>query len=103
MSQSESFDGSGDSHDDIVDCLIYAIKILLGVVTAILCFVLGVNNILAAIGICLMVYFSADWILRQVFIEKVEKLSVVTKTGVGIYVITWLFVWILLYTLLVQV
>jgi hypothetical protein len=46
-----------------------------------------------------MVYFSTDWVLRQVFIEKVEKLSVVTKTGVGIYVITYLFVWILLYTL----
>lgn len=79
--------------------LIYAIKIPLGVVTAVLCFVLGVNNIPAAIGICLMVYFSADWVLRQVFIEKVEKLSVVTKTGVGMYVVTWLFVWILLYTL----
>ena len=46
--------------------LIYAIKILLGAVTAALCFVLGVNNILAA---------------------------------VGIYVITYLFVWVLLYTL----
>jgi ABC-type uncharacterized transport system permease subunit len=79
--------------------LIYAIKILLGVVTAVLCFVLGVDNILSAIGVCLMVYFSADWVLRQVFIEKVEKLSVVTKTGAGIYVITYLFVWILLYTL----
>ena len=78
---------------------IYAIKILLGVVTAALCFVLGVNNILAAVGVCLMVYFGADYILKQVFIEKVEKLSVVTKTGVGIYIITWLFVWILLYTL----
>ncbi len=79
--------------------LIYAIKILLGAVTAVLCFILGVNNILAAVGVCLMVYFGADWVLRQVFIEKVEKLSVVTKTGVGIYVITYLFVWVLLYTL----
>jgi hypothetical protein len=78
---------------------IYAIKILLGVVTAVLCFVLGVNNILAAAGLGLMVYFSADYLLKQIFIEKVEKLSVVTKTGVGIYVITWLFVWILMYTL----
>jgi ABC-type uncharacterized transport system permease subunit len=80
--------------------VIYIIKILLGVVTAILCTLLGVNNILAAIGIGLMVYFCTDWVLRQVFIEKVEKLSVVTKTGVGIYVITWLFIWFLLYTFL---
>jgi hypothetical protein len=74
------------------------IKILLGVLTAILCFVLGVYNIIAAIGICLLVYFGADWVLRQVFIEKVEKLTTVTKTGVGIYVITFLLVWILIYT-----
>ncbi len=79
--------------------IIYAIKILLGGITAVLCFVLGVNNILAAVGVCLMVYFGSDYILKQIFIEKVEKLSVVTKTGVGIYVITWLFVWILIYTL----
>jgi ABC-type uncharacterized transport system permease subunit len=79
--------------------IIYAIKILLGVVTAVLCFVLGVNNILAAVGVCLMVYFGSDYILKQIFIEKVEKLSVVTKTGVGIYIITWLFVWVLIYTL----
>jgi len=79
--------------------IIYAIKILLGGITAVLCFVLGVNNILAAVGVCLMVYFGSDYILKQIFIEKVEKLSVVTKSGVGIYVITWLFVWILIYTL----
>jgi ABC-type uncharacterized transport system permease subunit len=83
--------------------IIYVIKILLGVVTAILCFILGVNNIIAAIGICLLVYFSADWVLRQVFIEKVEKLTTVTKTGVGIYVITFLLVWILIYTLQIWV
>jgi ABC-type uncharacterized transport system permease subunit len=80
--------------------VIYIIKILLGVLTAILCILLGVDNILTAVGIGLLVYFCTDWVLRQVFIEKVEKLSVVTKTGVGIYVITWLFVWFLLYTFL---
>ena len=80
--------------------IIYTIKILLGAFTGILCLILQVNNIIAAIGICLWVYFSADWVLRRVFIEKVEKLTVVTKTGVGIYIATWLFVWILLYTLL---
>jgi len=80
--------------------IIYTIKIALGAFTGILCLILGVSNIIAGIGICLLVYFGSDWILRQVFIEKVEKLTVVTKTGVGIYVITWLFVWILLFTLL---
>jgi len=79
--------------------IIYTIKIALGAFTAILCLILGVSNIIAGIGICLLVYFGSDWVLRQVFIEKVEKLTVVTKTGVGIYIITWLFVWILLFTL----
>ena len=77
------------------------IKILLGAFTAILCLILQVKDIISAIGICLLVYFGADRVLRQVFIEKVEKLSVVTKTGIGIYIVTWLFVWVLLYTLTV--
>ncbi len=79
--------------------IIYTIKIALGILTAVLCLALGVNNLVAGIGIGLMVYFSADWLLRRIFIEKVENLTTITKTGVGIYVITWIFMWILLYTI----
>jgi len=79
--------------------IIYTVKILLGALTAIICILLRVEDIITAIGVALVVYLGSDRILKQIFIEKVEK-SIVTKTGVGIFIITWLFLWILLYTLM---
>ena len=77
--------------------IIYTVKAVLGVLTAIICLLLGIEDVITAIGIALLIYLSSDKILKQIFIEKVEK-SIVTKTGLGIFVITWLFLWILLYT-----
>jgi len=80
--------------------LIYAIKICLGAFTAIICLLLGVDNLLTGATVGLLVYLAADRVLKQVFMSKVEKQSAVTKTGIGIYIITWLFLWILLFTFL---
>lgn len=80
--------------------IIYVIKICLGALTAILCLLLGVDSILTGVAIGLIVYIGSDKVLKQIFIAKVEKQSVVTKTGIGIYIITWVFLWILLYTFL---
>jgi len=77
--------------------IIYIVKAMLGALTALICLLLKVENILTAVGIAMLIYLSSDKILKQIFIEKVEK-SVVTKTGVGIFIIMWLFLWILLYT-----
>jgi ABC-type uncharacterized transport system permease subunit len=76
------------------------IKICLGALAAVLCLLLGVDNIINGVAISLAVYLVSDRFLKQIFIEKVEKQSVVTKTGIGIYIITWIFIWTLLYTLL---
>jgi len=80
--------------------LIYLIKICLGALTAIICLLLGVDSLFTGVAVGLLVYLVADRILKQVFMAKVEKQSVVTKTGIGIYIITWLFLWILLFTFL---
>ncbi len=81
--------------------IIYTVKAFLGALTAIICILLRVSNIFTAIGIAMIVYLSSDRILKQIFIGKVER-SMVTKTGIGIFVITWLFLWILLYTLMMS-
>jgi hypothetical protein len=78
--------------------LIYTIKIFLGFLAAIICLILGINQIINGGAIAALIYLVSDRILRQIFIEKVEKVTIVTKTGVGIYIITWLFLWIILYT-----
>lgn len=80
--------------------LIYWIKLLLGIFTAVLCILLGISNIISGITLSIAVYLISDKILRQIFITKVKKLSDVTKTGITIYIFAWLFFWALLYTLL---
>jgi len=79
--------------------IIYTIKAFLGALTAIICILFRVEDLFTAIGIALVIYIGSDKILKQIFIEKVEK-SMVTKTGISIFIITWLFLWILLYTLM---
>jgi len=80
--------------------LIYWIKLCLGALAAVICIVLRVNNVITGAGIGFATYVISDKILRQIFIEKVEKPVTVTKTGIGIYVITFIFTWILLYTII---
>jgi len=77
--------------------VIYMIKAVLGALTALICLIFRIEDIITAAVIAMLVYLSSDKILRQIFIEKVEK-SMVTKTGVGIFIVSWLFLWILLYT-----
>ena len=78
--------------------IVYWIKLGLGIIAAVICVALGVNNIITGAGIGFATFAISDRILRQVFIGKVEKPSEVTKTGAGAYAITFLFFWVLLYT-----
>ena len=71
----------------------------MGAIAAVICSVMRVN-LITGITIGLLTYMIADRILKQLFIGKVEKPMIVTKTGIGIYIITWIFLWILLYTML---
>jgi len=76
---------------------IYTVKAILGALTAVICLLLRIESLITAVAIAMLIYLTSDKILKQIFIEKVEK-STVTKTGIGIFIITWLFLWILLYT-----
>lgn len=81
--------------------LIYIIKILLGILVAGLCVLLGTLyavDILTAVALAIIIYWTADRILKRRYIREVEKPSVITRTGIGIFVITWIFFWALLYT-----
>jgi len=80
--------------------LIYWIKLCLGVLAAFICILLGVNNIITGAMIGFITYIVSDKVLKQLFIDKVENPSDVTKTGIGIYIITFVFVWALLYTII---
>ncbi|MCD6537303.1 hypothetical protein J7L18_01645 [Candidatus Bathyarchaeota archaeon] len=79
--------------------IIYMVRGFLGVLTAVICLLLRVGDIITAVGIAIIIYWGSDRILKQVFVGKVER-SEVTKTGIGIFIITWIFLWILLYTMI---
>jgi len=72
---------------------------VLGVLTAVICMILKVNNILSGAMLSISIYLISDRILRQIFIAKVSKPSDVTRTGITIYISSWIFFWALLYTL----
>lgn len=80
--------------------LIYWVKVALGVVSAILCVLLPVGNLFGGIGIGVLTYVVSDKVLRRMFIGKIDKPSTITKTGIGIFVIAWVFFWVLLFTLI---
>ena len=79
--------------------LIYITKICLGVLSAGICLLFGIDNLSTGIGIAMFVYLVSDWLLKRIFIQKVDKPSTITKTGIGIYVITWILAWILIFSL----
>jgi len=77
--------------------VIYAVRAILGALTALICLFLRINDIIVALAIASLIYLLSDKVLRQIFIGKVDR-SEVTRTGIGIFFITWIFLWILMYT-----
>ena len=84
--------------------VIYWIRACLGIVAAVLCVLIGLyvetfNNIFNGVSLALLVYIISNYILRQLFIAKVEKASKVFTTGIGAYFLVWIVTWILLFSL----
>ena len=80
--------------------LIYWIKVGLGILAAVICILLPADNLISGIGVGILTYLVSDRILKRLFIDKVDEPSTVTKTGIGTYIIAWVFFWVLLFTLI---
>ena len=77
------------------------LKILLGILTAFLSVMFNIflsADVFTTVALGILVYWLSDRILKQIFVGQVEKSSVITKTGIGIYIISWIFFWALFYT-----
>ncbi|MEM3770264.1 MAG: hypothetical protein QXG76_03660 [Candidatus Bathyarchaeia archaeon] len=88
---------------------LYWLRFVLGMVAAIVCFGYGwaldrfstgqdVVILLNGISLALIVYILSYYAIRPKFILKVEKPQKVFTTGIGIYFLSWLVFWVLLYT-----
>jgi drug/metabolite transporter (DMT)-like permease len=92
---------------------IYWLRAALGIAAAFLCAVYGIlvpgaisntefplNTFLNSLSIALALYLISFYMIKNMFILKVEKPQKLATMGIGIYFFTWLVFWIFLYTII---
>ena len=91
---------------------LYWLRFALGVVAALICigYGLATNTIrtelndpqilFIGIGFAFIVYVLSYQAIKPRLILKVEKPQKILTTGIGIYIISWLVFWVLLYTII---
>jgi ABC-type uncharacterized transport system permease subunit len=85
---------------------LYCIRIVLGIIaaalSAVVAFLLGnaagISTFVNSLTVALVVYLLTYYILKAVYINKIEKQSKILSTAVGMYFFTWITFFILFYT-----
>jgi len=91
--------------------IIYWLRLALGIIAALLCtgytgYSLGTgikadsSTFMTGVSIALGTYLVSYYILKSKFLLKVEKPQKLVTTGIGIYFISWIAFWALLYTII---
>ncbi len=92
--------------------ILYWTRFFLGLVAALICIgyeyatntigrdVLGFNIFMNAFALAIIVYVLSYYIFKPRFMPKVEKPQKILTTGIGIYFLSWIVFWVLLYTIL---
>lgn len=80
--------------------IIYWSRVGFGILAALICVLLGIDNLLNGISVGLLVYITSYYILKGLFMAKVENPTKVFTMGIGAYFLTWIVAWGLLYTLM---
>jgi len=96
---------------------IYWLRLALGVTSALICAGYGIaagripsidpaggfpvdySFLMTSISVALVIYLISYYIIKSKFLLKVEKPQKLLTTGIGIYFLSWLVLWVLLYTL----
>jgi uncharacterized SAM-binding protein YcdF (DUF218 family) len=94
---------------------IYWLRFALGITSALLCIGYGLatntivktdftsNTIMTGVSIALITYLISYYIIKSKFLLKVEKPQKLITTGIGIYFISWIVFWVLLYTMIATI
>ncbi|MCS7124324.1 MAG: hypothetical protein NZ932_02760 [Candidatus Bathyarchaeota archaeon] len=91
---------------------LYWLRFVLGIVAAFFCigYGLATNTISAepninvftnGMALAIIVYVLSYYMIKPKFIWKVDKPQKIATTGIGIYILSWLVFWALLYTILI--
>lgn len=89
---------------------LYWLRFFLGIVAALICIGYGLatntfskTDILwNGIAFAFIVYVLSYYIIKPKLILKVEKPQKILTTGIGIYLLSWLVFWVLLYTIILN-
>ncbi len=84
--------------------MIYLSRVGFGVVASVMCTLVGLsnpgfNNLLNGISVAILVYIVTYYVLKALFMTKVEKVTKIFTMGIGAYFLTWIVAWVLLITL----
>jgi hypothetical protein len=91
---------------------LYWLRVSTGAIAALICIGYGIaakvitsqgiqlNTFINSLTIALAVYLVSFYILKPRFLSKLEKPEKFASTGIFMYFVTWLVVWLLLFTLI---
>lgn len=93
--------------------IIYWLKLAIGIVAALVCtgYIIVARNIqtifdfttfMNGLSIAIIIYLISYYLLKGKFALKVEKPQKIFTTGIGIYFLTWIVFWILIYTIVAE-
>lgn len=96
---------------------IYWLRLALGIVAGLICvgfalatgaipnidptetFPMDISVLMNGVSIAIILYLLSYYVIKWRFVNKVEKPSKLMTTGIGIYLLSWIVFWVLLYTL----
>ena len=81
--------------------VVYSIRICLGIVAAVMCVLLRLDDLLTSASLGIFFYIFTYYLLRRFFVAKVEKPSKMMTMGIGAYLLTFAAAFGLLFTLMI--
>jgi hypothetical protein len=91
---------------------VYWLRFVLGLLAALVCIGFGIatntisnsefafNTLMNGIALALITYLVSYYAVKSIFITKVQKPQKLFTTGIGVYLLSWIVFWTLLYTAL---
>jgi hypothetical protein len=94
---------------------LYWLRVALGAIAALICTGYGIavpgtitsegfplNTFINSLTIALAVYLVSFYALKARFLSKLEKPQKLASTGIFMYFVTWLVIWVFLYTIIAK-
>jgi hypothetical protein len=93
--------------------IIYWLRLAIGIIAAFACtgYVIVARNVetifdlttfMNGLSIAIIIYLVSYYLIKGKFVLKVEKPQKIFTTGIGIYFLSWIVFWILIYTIIAE-